>query len=95
MKKSELVKMYANLFETTQDEADKAITNVSKLIEECAAMGETFILPGILTITVETRPPRKVFNFQTKETSLSEPKNVPKVKVGKRLKDAAVGAPIG
>lgn len=94
MKKSDLVRMYANLFETTQDEADKAITNVGKLIEECVAMGETFILPGVLTVTVETRPPRKVFNFQTKETSMSAPKNVPKVKIGKRLKDAAIGAPV-
>lgn len=94
MKKSELVKMFANHNSISQAQAEHWLNQFANLIEDVVAMGESMSLPGILSIGVKVTKPRRAYDFQTGEMKLTTPKTVPDIKVGSRLKEVALTAPV-
>lgn len=94
MKKDELVRLYSNLYNTTLTDAAQILKNMGDFIEDVVAMGETLVLPGVITIGTKMSKARRVYDFGTGDTRMTTPKCVPCIKAGVRLKRAAEGAPV-
>lgn len=88
MNKTELIVAVADKADMSKNDADKAVTQVFKVIEESLATNEKVQLVGFGTFEVKDRAERIGRNPQTKETITIPASRVPGFKAGKSLKDA-------
>lgn len=72
----------------SKKDAEKAITQVFKVIEDSLAANEKVQLVGFSTFEVKERTERIGRNPQTKENITIPASKVPGFKAGKQLKDA-------
>lgn len=89
----EQVRLFAEMFDTDAAYAKQCFSDVAEFIESVIASGDTFCLPGILTIGIQKLPPRTIYNFQTKSLEETSARYRPKIIPGRRLKKAAADAP--
>ena len=88
MNKTELIVAVAEKADMSKNNADKAVTQVFKVIEESLAANEKVQLIGFGTFEVKDRAERIGRNPQTKEAITIPASKVPGFKAGKSLKDA-------
>lgn len=88
MNKTDLVIAVAEKADMSKKDADKAVTQVFKVIEESLAANEKVQLVGFGTFEVKDRAERIGRNPQTKESITIPASKVPGFKAGKTLKDA-------
>lgn len=93
MSKKEMVRWYSNTYDVTIAEATAVINNISDMLEDIVAAGETARFPGIATIGVKMSKPRKLRDPQTGEIRMTEAHPMAFFKLGTRLKEAARNAP--
>ena len=88
MNKSDLVSAVAEKADMSKKDADKAVTQVFKVIEESLATNEKVQIVGFGTFEVRERAERLGRNPQTKEIIIIPASKVPSFKAGKTLKEA-------
>jgi DNA-binding protein HU-beta len=88
LNKSDLVSAVAEKADMSKKDAEKAVTQVFKVIEESLASNEKVQLVGFGTFEVKERAERIGRNPRTKESITIPATKVPGFKAGKQLKDA-------
>lgn len=91
MNKSELIDAVAAKAGTTKSEAADVIAAFEEVVTEALRRGEKVQLSGFLTFETTRRAARTGRNPRTGETVQIPAATVPKVKIGKTLKDAVGG----
>lgn len=88
MNKSELVSRIADLTESTNAEAGRALDAVIKAVTETLQKGDTVVVTGFGTFSVKNRPARMGRNPQTNQPMKIKASKAPAFKPGKVLRDA-------
>jgi len=88
LNKSDLISPVAEKADMSKKDAEKAVTQVFKVIEESLAANEKVQLEGLGTFEVKDRAERIGRNPQTKESITIPASKFSGFKAGKQLKDA-------
>lgn len=92
MKKAELISAIADEMECPKALGEKALNAVVNIVKKQLVAGETLVIPGIGTFSVQQKAARLGRNPQTGDTIQIAAKKVVKFKVTKVLDDAINGA---
>jgi DNA-binding protein HU-beta len=91
MKKSELIARIAADAKIPRAAVEKAITSFISTVSEVLRAGDKITVPGLGTFCVSTRAARRGRNPRTGQEITIPSARVPKLRVGKALKEAIRG----
>jgi len=91
MNKTELIAAVVAKSELTKKDAEKFLSAFESVVTEALVEGQKVQLVGFLTFEVATRAEREGRNPQTGQPMKIAASKAPRIKVGKKLRDAVNG----